>query len=204
MMSRSGVLVLPENDAAPPLVDIALSLSRQPRFGGHTVDPWSVAEHSMVVALIARYRSAHIYGRVVAGTIQELYGLLHDAHESVTGDIPSTWKVPAMRELQERLDARIYYTLGLTPPGALLRALIHDCDRAALLAEAKIVATAGVYEAIRDKGIGTEDQPQPEAEHDALLAVEDIRLRAFTQEQAAAYYLGWTQRLINKWSYQPA
>lgn len=200
MMSRSGVLVLPSNDAAPPLKDIALSLSRQPRFGGHTVDPWSVAEHSMVVALIARYRSSHVYGRVVAGTITELYALLHDAHEAVTGDIPSTWKSPDMRILQEQLDVRIYESLGMSAPRPLQRDMIHECDRLALLAEAKVVAPSGVYEKIRED-IGMIGE---EADHDALIAVGDIKMHFFTQAQAAAYYLAWVERLLKKWSMQLA
>jgi len=193
MMSRSGVLVLPDNDAAPPLCDIALSLSRQPRFGGHTVDPWSVAEHSMVVALIARYAS-----HAPLGSRQEMYGLVHDAHESVTGDIPSTWKTPEMRAQQAQLDERLYVTLGITPPDSAMSRFIKACDRAALLAEAKLLATPGVYEAIRS-GIGVDGEQQPEANHTALVAVGDIKSYAFTPPAAAGHFLAWTQRLLTKW-----
>src|SRR5689334_131692 len=162
MMSRSGVLVLPDNDLAPPLQDIALSLSRQPRFGGHTVDPWSVAEHSVVVALIARAITLPENGRQVIGSRQEMYALVHDMHESVTGDIPSTWKTGEMRRAQERLDDRIYVELGIIPPDSKMISFVKRCDREALLAEAKLLATSGVYEAIRS-GIGVNGEQQPEA-----------------------------------------
>lgn len=197
-MSRSGVLVTPDNDAAPPLQDIALSLSRQPRFGGHTIDPWSVAEHSMVVALIARALTIPENGRQVIGSRQEMYALVHDAHGSVTGDIPSTFKVPEMRALQEQLDQRIYVELGISAPDAKMIAFIKRCDREALLAEAKLCATHGVYEAIRS-GIGADGELQPEASHDALVAVGEIKVHGFTQEQAAAYFYGWAKRLLERW-----
>lgn len=198
MMSRSGVLVLPDNDLAPPLPDIALSLSRVPRFGGHSVEPWSVAEHSMVVALIARYTTIPEEGRQVIGSRQEMYGLVHDMHESVTGDVPSTWKTADMRAAQEQLDVRLYATLGIMPPDSNMIAFVKRCDRAALLAEAKLLASAGVYEAIRS-GIGVDGEQQPEADHSALVAVGEIKAHGFTQEGAATYFHWWAKRLLEKW-----
>ena len=193
MMSRSGVLVLPDNDAAPPLCDIALSLSRMPRFAGHTVDPWSVAEHSMVVALIARYSSD-----AAAGSRQEMYGLVHDMQESVTTDIPSTWKTSEMRAMQEQLDERIYVTLGITPPDSSMQRFIKGCDQAALLAEAKLLTTPAQYDAIRG-GLGWNGKPRSEANPTALIAVGDIKSYGFTQEAAAAHFLAWAKRLLTTW-----
>ncbi len=199
MMSRSGVLVLPDNNATPPLQDIALSLSRVPRFAGHTVDPWSVAEHSMVVALIARYRTPpEHFGSPPIGTRQEMYGLVHDMHESVTGDTPSTWKPAALRAMQDDLDERLYPALGITPPDSVMITFVKRCDREALLAEAKLLATNGVYEAIRS-GIGVDGETQPEARHEALVAVGEIKSHRFTQEGAATYFYGWANRLLTLW-----
>src|SRR6266576_743863 len=107
MMTLGGTLVQRDNTAAPDLSDIATALCRQPRFGGHTRVNWSVAEHSLLCAHLARswYRGAI-----------ELHALLHDAHEAVTGDIPTTWKTDEMRALQAQLDERIYARLKLPQP----------------------------------------------------------------------------------------
>lgn len=58
--------------------DIARSLSRIPRWLGHTSGDvaYSVAQHSVRVSLLLQ------------GTGCELEGLLHDAHEAFLGDIP--------------------------------------------------------------------------------------------------------------------
>ena len=146
----------------------------------------------MVVALIARYTNPSAR-TVIAGTIQELYALLHDAHEAVTGDIPTTWKSPDMRILQEQLDDRIYRALGLVRPGPDLRSFIHMCDEQALLAEAQIVGAPGVYERIQSERRGIV------ASHDALVAVGDVQSHHFTQVSAAAFYFGWVKRLIVQW-----
>lgn len=68
--------------------DIAHALACIPRFAGHTLVPWTVAQHSIAVALYLA-RSGATRDDVLAG-------LLHDAHEGLgLGDIPS----PAARAL---------------------------------------------------------------------------------------------------------
>lgn len=61
------------------LHDIALALSRTPRFNGHTNKPWSVLQHSMAVA------------KLVAKEYQ-LQAILHDASEAYICDVPSPMK----------------------------------------------------------------------------------------------------------------
>ena len=58
--------------------DIAIPLSRIARFNGHTREFYSVAEHSVLAAIIAQHE------RLDPATI--LAALLHDAHEAYTGD----------------------------------------------------------------------------------------------------------------------
>ncbi len=65
---------------APALDVIAHSLSQINRFAGHTLRPYSVAEHSLLVARIA----AEQYG---ASPIVQLACLMHDAHECIVGDV---------------------------------------------------------------------------------------------------------------------
>jgi hypothetical protein len=65
--------------------DIAKSLAKICRFNGHSTLFYSVAQHCCLVADILPPR-------------QRLYGLLHDAHEAVLGDITSPVKA-ALRSL---------------------------------------------------------------------------------------------------------
>jgi hypothetical protein len=62
------------------LPEIALALSRIPRFNGHTLQPWSVAQHSLLVL--------HLMPDTATPT-ERLAALLHDAHEAYIGDITS-------------------------------------------------------------------------------------------------------------------
>ncbi len=59
--------------------DIAHSLSLLNRFLGHTVEPYSVAEHSVRVSCLCEPRDA-------------LAGLLHDASEAYLGDVSTPIK----------------------------------------------------------------------------------------------------------------
>jgi hypothetical protein len=119
---------------APALTDIALSLGRVPRFGGATRRWWTVLQHSLVCYEIARHM-----GGVYADPFMQLYALMHDAHEAVTGDIPAFWKTPDMGELQDELDARIRFHLGFRKPTAAEKATMKHLDTIALRAEAWVV-----------------------------------------------------------------
>ena len=73
------------------LLDIAESLSKIGRWTGHSTFHLSVAQHSVVVSML------------LEGTGYELDGLMHDAHEYITGDIGSPLKV-ALRHVCEGFD----------------------------------------------------------------------------------------------------
>lgn len=51
-LTRTGQLVdlLNPEPRTIKLADIALALSRIPRFAGHTIRPWTVADHCLLVA----------------------------------------------------------------------------------------------------------------------------------------------------------
>jgi hypothetical protein len=68
-----------------------------------------------------------------------LYCLLHDAHEAITGDVPTDWKVPEMTALQHELDRRIYRSLGVPEPSMASLRLVAEIDRAVLMAEGKLI-----------------------------------------------------------------
>lgn len=80
------------------LEDIAHSLGHLCRFTGHTKEFYSVADHSILVSIIAENTGGDPFE-----------GLMHDAHEAYLGDFATPWK----QELPEYagLDARIYRPL---------------------------------------------------------------------------------------------
>jgi hypothetical protein len=103
---------MPESDIR--IEDIAHALAIEPRFGGHTREPYSVAEHC-----------CHVYdlfcgdsGRRFQG---KLLALLHDAHEAYTKDVMKPLRrTPGMegynalsRRVQSAIETR--YALAATP-----------------------------------------------------------------------------------------
>lgn len=103
------------------IMDIAHSLSQQCRFGGHTNQFYSVAQHSVRVAL-ALPREL------------QLVGLLHDATEAYVVDLPRPIKMalPDYRVLEDRVWQVICFRYGLAP---ILPAEVKRADERALLAE---------------------------------------------------------------------
>lgn len=86
--------------------DIAHALALTNRFGGHTEMPYSVAQHSVMVALELPDE-------------YKLQGLLHDAHEAYVGDNTRAFKrfVPGIKDLEKQIDEVIYqkFNIGRTP-----------------------------------------------------------------------------------------
>lgn len=121
--------------------DIALSLSNLCRYVGHVKPFYSVAEHCFLVSL-----------NCGDDPIDQLWGLLHDAPESVLGDLSSTIKhlpeLTAFRLMERRIMASICLRFGLPvhEPGIVktvdtairvneqmkLRGIRSGSDRAAL------------------------------------------------------------------------
>lgn len=125
----SGRNVTPENTEHPSLTDIAISLSRMPRFAGHTRRWWSVLDHTLLGLKVLEDRNEHREPKLV--------WLLHDAHESITGDIPTPVKTPELRYKQELLDGLIYGAFA--PKIDLERWSVKELDRECMIAEAHII-----------------------------------------------------------------
>src|SRR6266699_2800998 len=136
MMGLSGTLVTLE-EGMLPLEDIALGLSRAPRFVGQTVVPWFCVDH-----LLAGMHYAEKKGWSQA--IRLHFGL-HDAHEAMTADVPTTFKPVELKAIQAKLDLRLYDELGLTMPAWLERDVVKELDGDMLLAEAKVVTPPATY-----------------------------------------------------------
>lgn len=89
--------------------DIVRALSHQCRFSGHARQFYSVAEHSVRVALLL--------GRAGHDRKTRMWGLLHDASEAYLVDVPSPLKVlpefEVYREAEKRLMVCICERFGL-------------------------------------------------------------------------------------------
>lgn len=114
------------------LVDFGRSLAGTNRAGGRFY--WSVAQHSLLVA--------HLLPPNL-----RLEGLLHDAHEAITGDIPTPfarWLPEEVRKtldqgkrlIQTEFESRIGYQPWPEPPqvGSIAE-LVHRADHRAFLTE---------------------------------------------------------------------
>lgn len=122
--------------------DIAIGLSRTPRWGGHSIWEWplSVAQHSILVLELARARS-----RKPPGDRLQLAILLHDASEGLMAFDPISPVKPFLGAGYKALDARLQavihvrYGLPASLPADWL-ALIKQADKASAAAEARHVA----------------------------------------------------------------
>lgn len=116
LITASGRLIdltrMGPNDICLP--DIAASLSKLCRFGGHTREFYSVAQHSV---LVANNLPQHL----------QLAGLLHDAAEAYLCDLPRPVKelLPSYRQLEEKVWHQIAAVLHIP---TLEDPLIHTID----------------------------------------------------------------------------
>lgn len=114
--------------------DIAHALSRVCRYGGHCLDWYSVAQHSVLVS--------QLVGQQLA-----FEGLMHDAEEAYTGDMIRPVKVglrdatPAFDEMADRLTAAIRVAFGMGALGDAAAAAIHNADNVALSTERRDLVT---------------------------------------------------------------
>lgn len=163
------------------LTDIAVSLSRQARYNGHTRHPYSVAQHSCLVADISEILGKESTTRWSFGA----HGLMHDAAEAYIGDIVTPfkrcWTIDARAEIvaiEHSIHKAIAQRFGLeweVPP------LVYQADRIALQIEKRdIVKDFGL-----DWGLPTMD----------LLAWKDCRIRAAGPQEAYEDFLMYAYEL---------
>jgi 5'-deoxynucleotidase YfbR-like HD superfamily hydrolase len=125
---------------APSLEAMALGLSRTFRFAGQTLLPWTVADHMNCLARYIRRVHGPFRSRLT------LLLLLHDAHESMTGDVPTSFKTPDMKALQKDLDQRIFASLNVALPSESEKVEIRYFDEMALLSEADVLCPRATYD----------------------------------------------------------
>lgn len=124
--TRSGAF-LDFNDPDPDTIlleDIAVALSRAPRFNGHTGPFYSVAQHSVYV------------GRLISDVEQRVKGLLHDASEAYIADVPTPAKrlMPDYYRLEASVMSAVAKKFGL-PEGFQHEDVVTQADRAMLFLE---------------------------------------------------------------------
>lgn len=118
------------------LQDIAHALAQINRFTGHTTRPYSVAEHSMLVADIAAHHGAT--------PMVQLAALLHDAHEAYTGDVssPVKWALGhAWSDFEHTLERAVHRHFGLQSTFASQGRLVKRYDLIALATERRDLTT---------------------------------------------------------------
>lgn len=122
--------------------DIAIGLSRTPRWGGHSIWEWpmSVAQHSILVLELAKAKS-----RSELADRLQLAALLHDASEGLMAFDPISPVKPFLGDGYKALDTRLQmavhvrYGLPAQLPSDWIT-LIKDADKASAAAEARHVA----------------------------------------------------------------
>jgi hypothetical protein len=120
-------------------LDIAHALACQNRFTGHAREPYSVAQHCVLVSLLmGETMPRGASARDVAHA--SLCGLLHDASEAYLVDVASPVKnlpeLARFREIEEDIQAAIEQRFGLHP-GDLHSAAVKAADRTMLATEAR-------------------------------------------------------------------
>lgn len=125
----SGTTVLAPNPA-PRIEVIAHALAQINRFTGHASRPYSVAEHSLLVADIVRDAGHSCHAQRAA--------LMHDAHEAFCGDVasPIKWSLGKPWLAFENVHSRmVSQQFGLQSAFIGYRAVIKHADLRALATE---------------------------------------------------------------------
>ena len=133
ILTRSGKqfsFTTPSPDAVV-LEDVAYALAAINRFTGHTVYPYSVAQHSVAVSR---------YLELTGAALQvQLAGLLHDAHEAYFGDIAAPLKAfLGVGAQEDRIQAVVGQAFDLSMD-MLKHPLVKQADLVALAVERDIL-----------------------------------------------------------------
>ncbi len=140
MMSGRRLDLLDPSPLDIEIEDIAHGLARVARWNGQTSGAhiFSVAQHSLLVDLVARKNSPNV------DTRWRLAILLHDAPEYVIGDIISPFKA-VLKDDYKKVESRLLHAISLRfgmpsrfPTG--LVSIIKKADRAAAYLEATKLA----------------------------------------------------------------
>lgn len=141
--SYTGRLVGPNNET-PSLQDISTQLGRICRYAGAGVKFWSVLLHSLVVADLL---PTHL----------KIYGLLHDATESMVGDIPRGFKDQWVSDVEDYMFDRILEEFGIPLLTTAEHTQVKAADDRALAGEVWTVGTASLQGYYPNRDLMAED-----------------------------------------------
>lgn len=112
--------------------DISLGLAKQERFDGNTISPYSVAQHSCVVADLV----AAGWGGCNPTLETVKAALLHDASEAYIGDIVQPLKrlLPDYARIEELWTRAIFVRYGIDP-GLVHHFQVKSADQTAFICE---------------------------------------------------------------------
>lgn len=134
MITYSGVQMNPGCKNVPTAMDIAVGMCRITRYAGALWVP--LAAHSVLVADFACQQSK--------SPLLFAWGLLHDAHETVTGEVTRHFKPKEMKAFEGELDELIFKDFGLLIESYRnSKSEIKAADEAALCAEATLNGLIG-------------------------------------------------------------
>lgn len=108
------------------ILDIATALSRLCRFGGHTKEFYSVAEHCVYVSHCVAEENPEY----------ALWGLMHDASEAYVQDLirPIKYAMPEYQAIEDRVQEALAKQFELEWP---MPKEVHRADVSVLLAESR-------------------------------------------------------------------
>lgn len=144
--------------------DVAVQLSRIPRFVGATQEPWNVAAHSLHCSALAEADGASLQAQLAA--------LLHDAHEAYMGDIPSPFKRSVKNEAgssvwcplqltEDKLQVAVLHQLGALDYFETHRAAVKRWDLVSLATERRYLMHPAAMDAPWPMLAGIEPAPWP-------------------------------------------
>lgn len=111
MITNSGVQMFPGNPGVPTPHDIAVGMCRITRYAGALWLP--LAAHSILVAEYSARGEPYASVRRQFSDIYWAMGLLHDAHETVTGEVTRHYKPKEMKVFESELDEKIFKAFHL-------------------------------------------------------------------------------------------
>lgn len=146
--------------------DVAQALAQINRYTGHCHRPYSVAEHSLLVADLAR--------RNGKSTLVQLACLMHDAHESTAGDMSTPAKHAiglAWANFEHRQADILRRQFGLVTAFTVYRDLVNLYDLIALATERRDLTN---YDATRNRPWPVLDTPGAEVAPVASINLNDL------------------------------
>ncbi len=135
---------LGDDTPAPSLEDIAVGLGRICRYAGGCQQFWPVLLHSFVVA-------------DMLPKPLKIYGLLHDAAEILTNDIPRPFKTEENSATEAILFAKILKSFNLSPMNSAQAADVKAADNNALFGESWTIGNVGLRTFYKQRCYEAED-----------------------------------------------